>query len=98
MQYYVVMMSSDGTNYAPLTPVSLNNTKQVSGLINGNTYYFKVNATALSTTSNYSAVVTCVPSTSSSAVRNVTTIPANDEFEVSFSPPLDDAWRFTIYI
>jgi hypothetical protein len=98
LQYYVLEMSSDGTNYNPITPVSLSNSQQITGLINGHTYYFKVIVEAYSGSSAFSSVVTCVPSTSPSAVRNVLIIPNDSELEVSFSAPLATAYGLPSFL
>jgi len=80
---HVLQMSSDGTNYNPITPVSLSTTKQISGLINGHTYYFKVSVEIYAGhDSAYSSVVICVPSTSPSSVRNVSIIPTSGELVI----------------
>jgi hypothetical protein len=68
-----------------------------TGLVNGRSYDFKISATNANGMSDYSEVVSAVPSTSPSAVRNVHIVGNASELQIIWDQPLSSGGLSYLY-
>eukprot|EP00981_Chlorochromonas_danica_P013195 scaffold5965_cov109-Ochromonas_danica.AAC.1 len=87
-QYQIQMSEDDGDTWNAIGGVASNVSSFVkTGLVNGQTYDFRVSAQNANGMSQPSAEVECVPSNSPSAVRNVHIVSNASEMQVIWDEP-----------